>query len=52
VRPRGLGPSARTRPVRVDAGMRLRGHARIHADASVLPPGNFIMDATMRPSHG
>jgi hypothetical protein len=29
-----------------------RGHARDRADASVLPPGNFITDATVRPSHG
>jgi hypothetical protein len=25
---------------------------RVRADTSVLPPGNFIMDATVRPSHG
>jgi hypothetical protein len=37
--------SARTRLVRADA-------TRVRADASVLPPGNFITDATVRPSHG
>jgi hypothetical protein len=26
--------------------------ACVRADAGVLPPGNFIMDATVRPSHG
>jgi hypothetical protein len=26
--------------------------AGARADASVLPPGNFITDATVRPSHG
>jgi hypothetical protein len=25
---------------------------RVRADASVLPPGNFKKDATVRPSHG
>jgi hypothetical protein len=29
-----------------------RGRQRVRADASVLPPGNFITDATVRPSHG
>jgi hypothetical protein len=28
------------------------GGRRVRADASVLSPGNFIMDATVRPSHG
>jgi hypothetical protein len=37
--------------VRVDA-LFPHGHTRVRADASVLPPGNFITDATMRPSHG
>jgi hypothetical protein len=40
-----MSASARTRGVRVDA-------ARVHANASVLSPGNFITDATVRPSHG
>jgi hypothetical protein len=31
--------------------MRPRGHALVRTDASVLPPGNFITDATVRPSH-
>jgi hypothetical protein len=38
-RPRGRCPSARM-------------HSRVHADARVLPLGNFITDATVRPSHG
>jgi hypothetical protein len=65
--PRGrLGASARMPHVRADAFLRPRGRncprgcwdasARmrccIRADASVLPPGNFITDATVRPSHG
>jgi hypothetical protein len=29
-----------------------RGHARVRTDASVLYPGNFITDATVRRSHG
>jgi hypothetical protein len=29
-----------------------RGHACVHVDASILFPGNFITDATVRPSHG
>jgi hypothetical protein len=29
-----------------------RTHARVRADASVLPPGNFKKDATVRLSHG
>jgi hypothetical protein len=29
-----------------------RMHARVRADAAVLPPGNFKKDATVRPSHG
>jgi hypothetical protein len=28
------------------------GHARVRTDASVLPPGNFVTDAIVRPSHG
>jgi hypothetical protein len=28
------------------------GNKCVRADASVLPPGNFITDATVRPSHG
>jgi hypothetical protein len=28
-----------------------RGDARVRADASVLPRGNLIRDATVRPSH-
>jgi hypothetical protein len=27
-------------------------HRRVRADGSVLPPGNFKTDATVRPSHG
>jgi hypothetical protein len=26
-------------------------HRRVHADASILSPGNFITDAIVRPSH-
>jgi hypothetical protein len=33
-------------------GGRGRERARIRTDASVLSPGNFIIDATVRPSHG
>jgi hypothetical protein len=29
-----------------------RGRARVRVDASDLPPGNFITDATVRLSHG
>jgi hypothetical protein len=47
-----MNASARTHPVRMDVGVRPRRHARIRADASVLPLGNFITDATMRPRHG
>jgi hypothetical protein len=32
--------------------MPIRGHTRVRADASVLPPGSFITDAIVRPSHG
>jgi hypothetical protein len=35
-----------------DGPMSARTHGRVRADASVLPPWNFIMDATVRPSHG
>jgi hypothetical protein len=38
--------------VRADASASARAHCRVRADASVLPPGNFKMDATVRPSHG
>jgi hypothetical protein len=43
-----------TLPVRVraDALASARMQARVRADASVLPPGNFKKDATVRPSHG
>jgi hypothetical protein len=51
VRPRGRGvsawtqlSSARTLCVHSDAGCG-------RTDVSVLPPGNFVMDATVRPSH-
>jgi hypothetical protein len=37
--------SVQTHRVRADTGVRLRGR-------ECLPPGNFITDATMRPSHG
>jgi hypothetical protein len=33
-------------------GLCPRGRARVHADTSVLSPGNFITDATVRLSHG
>jgi hypothetical protein len=36
---RGQGPLART-------------HARVRTDAAIYPRGNFIMDATVRLSHG
>jgi hypothetical protein len=38
--------------VGADAGVRPRGYASVRTDASVLSPGNFITDATVRPSHG
>jgi hypothetical protein len=38
--------------VRADGQGRPRGHVCVRVDASVLLPGNFIMDATVRPSHG
>jgi hypothetical protein len=31
--------------------VRPHGHTRVRADASVLAPGNFMMDTTVRPSH-
>jgi hypothetical protein len=41
----------RSRP-RVRGHASARTHARVCADAAVLPPGNFKKDATVRPSHG
>jgi hypothetical protein len=38
--------------VRTDAGARPRRQVGVYADASRFIPGNFIMDATVRPSHG
>jgi hypothetical protein len=32
--------------------LRPRGPSRVRVDTSVLPPGNFVTDATMHPSHG
>jgi hypothetical protein len=37
---------------RVLAGLRLRGRARVRADAPYFTPGNFKKDATVRLSHG
>jgi hypothetical protein len=48
----GGGEKGRNECVRADAGVRSRGYARVRANASVLPPGNFVADATVRPSHG
>jgi hypothetical protein len=47
-----MSASAQTPRVRADAGIRPRGHACVHTDVSVLPPGNFKTDATVCPSHG
>jgi hypothetical protein len=49
--------SARSRPrgcayVRTNVSPFARTHGCVRADASVLPPCNFIMDATVRLSHG
>jgi hypothetical protein len=59
VRPHGLArvranavKSSRTHWRPHEHMARPRGHAHVRVDASVLPPGNFIMDATVRPSHG
>jgi hypothetical protein len=38
--------------VHADALVSVRMHRLVRADASILPPGNFITDATVRPSHG
>jgi hypothetical protein len=38
--------------VRADASVSVRTYRRIRTNASVLPPGNFVTDATMRLSHG
>jgi hypothetical protein len=47
-----LASMAWTLPVRADASASVRTHVRVRADASVLPPGNFKKDTTVRPSHG
>jgi hypothetical protein len=46
--PHGRTVSTRTDCVHTDVGLRPRGHAHVRADPSVLSPGNFITDATVR----
>jgi hypothetical protein len=48
----GGGEGGRGEGRRGEGGELVRGWAYVRADASVLPPWNFIMDATVRPSHG
>jgi hypothetical protein len=38
--------------IRVDKLMSVRTHSRVPTITNVLPPGNFIMDTTVRPSQG
>jgi hypothetical protein len=54
-----MNAAAWTRHVRADVAMRpcrptvfARTLGCVRENASVLPPGNFITDATVRPSHG
>jgi hypothetical protein len=48
----GRGGEGRKEYIRANAFLSARMHRRVHADASILALGNFIVDATVCLSHG